>query len=105
MAGSALSVTGNPLAGSIMMGEELTGESLVEQGALDIEPDLASNLALGADLLGGLKGVADSLKKIGENFGLATVSKMQEGAVELAAHGSVLGNDMDKSVEEIETSQ
>ncbi|MFC3032764.1 RHS repeat domain-containing protein [Pseudoalteromonas fenneropenaei] len=102
VAGAALSLTGNIVAGAITMGEGLTGESLVEQAALalDIEPETASNLALGADLLGGMKGVAESIKKIGDNFGPATINKMQEGAVEATAQGAVLGNDIDKSIEE-----
>lgn len=90
-----------------MMGEGLTGESLVEQGALalNIDPELASDLALVADIGGGIKGVTEGVAKIGENFGPKTVDKMTEGVVEATAEGVVLGNDMDNSVEEIEKSQ
>ncbi len=102
VAGTALSATGNLVAGTIMLGEGLTGESLVEQGALafDIEPELASNIALTFDILGGLKGFAEGIAKIGANFGPESVDKMAEGAVETAAQGAVLGNDMDNSREE-----
>jgi hypothetical protein len=104
VAGAALTMTGNLVPGVITMGEGLTGESLVEQGALaaGFTSEQATYTSIGSDLIGGLTGMLKGIGKIISNFGPETVSGMSKGGIEAVSESAVLVNEGDQVPEKLQ---
>ncbi|WP_229793306.1 hypothetical protein [Psychrosphaera saromensis] len=100
-AGAALASTGNVVPGVILMGEGLSGESVSETAAsfLTHDEDLQKQIATTVDLALGLKGMAQGLKSIGDNFSPETAGKLVDEAVATGAEAADLGLTIDETKE------
>ena len=83
------------------MGEGLSGESVSETAASFVTQDegLQKEIATAVDLAFGVKGMAQGLKSIGDNFSPETAEKFVNEAVATGAKSADLGLTIDEAKE------
>ena len=101
VAGAALASTGNVFSGAVLMGEGLSGESVTETAASFVtqEESLQKEIATAVDLAFGIKGMAQGVKSIGDNFSPDTAAKLVDEAVATGAEAADLGLTIDEAKE------
>jgi hypothetical protein len=85
--GGVTMATGGIVPGGIMMMEGLTGESLVKESAkvFGANDSTAQSVADVYDIASGVKGFAEGVKKIGDNFSPETADKLGEAVATFGA--------------------